>query len=175
VAIDTVGFISRIPTNLIASFRSTLEEIQEADLILHVVDASSTQARQQFETTCEVLKDLGCDAKEKMVVLNKADLLTSPAQLNQARIAVPGATRLSALDLDAVKRLRTQILDHFKAKMEAWDLVIPYSEGKLQAQIQEFGSIQQTKYLEKGVFLQVMLDSSIAKKLGVRRYAMSKS
>ena len=175
VAIDTVGFISRIPTNLIASFRSTLEEIQEADLILHVVDASSTQARQQYETTCGVLKDLGCEEKEKMVVLNKADLLVSPAQLNQARIAVPGATRLSALDLDAVKRLRNQILDHFQSKMEAWDLVIPYSEGKLQAQIQEFGSVQQTKYLEKGIFLQVMLDSSIAKKLGVRRYAMSKN
>jgi len=65
VAIDTVGFISRIPTNLIASFRSTLEEIQEADLIVHVVDASSTQAREQYETTCSVLKDLGCEEKEK--------------------------------------------------------------------------------------------------------------
>jgi GTP-binding protein HflX len=175
VAIDTVGFISRIPTNLIASFRSTLEEIQEADLIVHVVDASSTQAREQYETTCEVLKDLKCDEKEKLVVLNKMDLLKTPAQLNQARIAVPGAVRLSCLDPDAVIRLRTQILDHFKTKMETWDLVVPYADGKLQAQLQEFGSIKQTRYLEKGVFLQVMLDSSIAKKLGVRRYATSKA
>jgi GTP-binding protein HflX len=175
VAIDTVGFISRIPTNLIASFRSTLEEIQEADLIVHVVDASSTQAREQYETTCEVLKDLKCDEKEKLVVLNKMDLLKTPAQLNQARIAVPGAVRLSCLDPEAVIRLRTQILDHFKTKMETWDLVVPYADGKLQAQLQEFGSIKQTRYLEKGVFLQVMLDSSIAKKLGVRRYATSKA
>ena len=175
VAIDTVGFIQRIPTNLIASFRSTLEEITEADLIIHVVDASSTQAKQQYETTCEVLKELKCDEKEKMVVLNKADLLVTPAQINAARLVMPGAVRLSALDHEAVLKFRTQILDHFKTKMETWDLVIPYHEGKLQAQLQEFGSIQQTRYLEKGTFLQVKLDSSIAKKLGVKRYATSKA
>ncbi|MBC7397026.1 MAG: GTPase HflX [Bdellovibrionales bacterium] len=175
VAIDTVGFISRIPTTLIASFKSTLEEIAEADLIVHVVDASSTQAREQYETTCEVLKELKCDEKETLVVLNKADLLKTPAQLNQARIAVPGSVRLSALDHEAVIKLRTQILDHFKTKMETWDLVIPYTDGKLLAQLQEFGTISRTRYLEKGAFLQVKLDSTIAKKLGVKRYAMSKT
>jgi GTP-binding protein HflX len=174
VAIDTVGFISRIPTSLIASFRSTLEEIQEADLIVHVVDASSSQAREQYETTCGVLRDLECEDKEKMIVLNKADLLKTPAELNQAKVAVPGAYRLSALDPEGVRTLRTRILDHFKSRMETWDLVLPYAEGKLQAQLQEFGSIKQTRYLEKGVFIQVMLDSGIARKLGVRRYATSK-
>jgi len=174
VAIDTVGFISRIPTDLIASFRSTLEEIREADLILHVVDASSSRAREQYETTCSVLKDLECDGKETLVVLNKADLLTSPSALNRARIAVPGAARISALDEAAVSRFREQILNHFKTRMESYDLMIPYHEGKLQAQISEFGSITQTRYLEKGIFLQVMLDSSIARKLDVRRYSMSK-
>jgi GTP-binding protein HflX len=174
VAIDTVGFISRIPTNLIASFRSTLEEIQEADLIVHVVDASSTQAREQYETTCSVLKDLGCEEKEKIVVLNKIDLIEGAARLNQAKIAVPGATRISSLDPDAVKKFREKILDHFKGKMESWDLLIPYHEGKLQAKVQEYGAIKQTRYLEKGVFLQVMLDSTIARKLDVKRYTTAK-
>lgn len=175
VAIDTVGFIQNIPTSLIASFRSTLEEINEADLIVHVVDASSSQAKEQYETTCEVLKELKCDEKEKMIVLNKCDLLKTPAQLNAARLIVPGAYRLSAFDQEAVIKLRDQILDHFRTKMEVWDLVIPYADGKLQAQIQEFGTISQTRYIEKGVFMQVKLDSSIAKKLGVRRYATSKN
>jgi GTP-binding protein HflX len=174
VAIDTVGFISRIPTNLIASFRSTLEEIQEADLIVHVVDASSTQAREQYETTCSVLKDLGCEEKETIVVLNKIDLVEGAARLNQAKIAVPGATRISSLDPDAVKKFREKILDHFKGKMESWDLLIPYHEGKLQAKVQEYGAIKQTRYLEKGVFLQVMLDSTIARKLDVKRYTTAK-
>ena len=171
VAIDTVGFIQNIPTSLIASFRSTLEEITEADLIVHVVDASAVQAKEQYETTCEVLKELKCDEKEKIVVLNKSDLLKTPAQVNAARLVYPGAIRLSALDVEAVQKLRTQILDHFKTRMEDWDLVIPYAEGKLQAQIQEYGSVSNTRYLEKGIFMQVKLDSSIAKKLGVRRYA----
>jgi GTP-binding protein HflX len=174
VAIDTVGFISRIPTTLIASFRSTLEEISEADLIVHVVDASSSQAREQYETTVEVLKELKCDEKEKLIVLNKIDLIKTPGQLNQARIAVPGAVRLSALDHEAVKKLRTQILDHFKQKMETWDLLVPYSEGKLQSQLQEFGSIHQTRYLEKGIFMQVKLDSGLARKLDVKRYSTGK-
>lgn len=171
VAIDTVGFISRIPTTLIASFRSTLEEIVEADLIVHVVDASSSQAREQYETTCEVLKDLKCDEKEKIVVLNKVDLIKTQAQMNQARIAVPGSVRLSALDHEAVIKLRSQILDHFKTKMETWDLLIPYDEGKLQAQLQQFGSIGETRYLEKGIFMQLKLDSTLARKLNVRRYS----
>ncbi len=174
VAIDTVGFISRIPTDLIASFRSTLEEIHEADLILHVVDASSGRAREQFETTQEVLKELGCEGKETMVVLNKADLLNTPAALNQARIAVPGAIRISAFDREAVVQFREKILDHFRGRMESWDLLIPYHEGKLEAKIREFGTIRNSRYLEKGIFLQVMLDSSIAQKLGVRRFAMAK-
>jgi GTP-binding protein HflX len=171
VAIDTVGFIRNIPTSLIASFRSTLEEINEADLIIHVVDASSPEAREQYETTVEVLKELKCDEKDKFVILNKADLLTTPALVNQARLVMPGAVRLSALDVEAVAKLRQQILDHFKTRMETWDLVIPYDQGKLQSQIAEFGTISLTRYLEKGTFIQVKLDSSIARKLDVRRFA----
>lgn len=171
VAIDTVGFIQRIPTTLIASFKSTLEEITEADLIIHVVDASSEHAREQYETTCDVLKDLKCDQKETIVVLNKMDLVKGPARLNQARTVMPGAYRLSALDRPAVIALRDKILNHFREKMEVWDLVVPYTEGKLLAKIQEYGAISQTRYLEKGIFLQVKLESTIAKKLGVRKHA----
>jgi GTP-binding protein HflX len=174
VVIDTVGFIQRIPTSLIASFRSTLEEIAHADLIVHVVDASSVHAREQYETTVEVLKELKCDGKDRIVVLNKMDLLSSPSEVNRAKIVYPGAVRISALDQDAVKKLREQILDYFKTKMQVFELVIPYTEGKLLAKIQEHGAINATKYLEKGVFMQVKMDASIAGKLGVARYATAK-
>lgn len=174
VVIDTVGFIQNIPTSLIASFRSTLEEITQADLIVHVVDASSEHAREQYETTVEVLKELKCDDKDRIVVLNKMDLLNSPAQVNRAKLVHPGAVRISALDTDAVKRLRDQILDYFKTKMAVFEVVVPYTEGKLLAKIQEFGSINTTKYLEKGIFMQVKMDSALAQKLGVTRYATSK-
>ena len=108
------------------------------------------------------------------MVLNKIDLVEGAARLNQAKIAVPGATRISSLDPDAVRKFREKILDHFKGNMESWDLLIPYHEGKLQAKVQEYGAIKQTRYLEKGVFLQVMLDSTIARKLDVKRYTTAK-
>jgi len=174
VVIDTVGFIQNIPTSLIASFKSTLEEIVHADLIIHVVDASSTHAKEQFETTVEVLKELKCDDKDKIVVLNKMDLLTSPAEVNRAKLVYPGAVRISALDVDAVKKLRQQILDYFKTKMQVFEVVVPYTEGKLLAKIQEHGAIANTKYLEKGVFMQVKMDIGMAQKLGVTRYATAK-
>lgn len=174
VVIDTVGFIQNIPTSLIASFKSTLEEIAQADLIVHVVDASSAHAKEQFETTVEVLKELKCDDKDKIVVLNKTDLLTTPAEVNRARLVYPGAERISALDVEAVKKLRQKILDYFKTKMQVYEVVIPYTEGKLLAKIQEFGAINSTKYLEKGVFMQVKMDTAVAQKLGVTRYAMAK-
>lgn len=174
VVIDTVGFIQNIPTSLIASFKSTLEEIAQADLIIHVVDASSAHAKEQFDTTVDVLKELKCDDKDKMVVLNKMDLLTTPAEVNRAKLVYPGAERISALDVDAVKRLRQKILDYFKTKMQVYEVVVPYTEGKLLAKIQEFGAISNTKYLEKGIFLQVKMDTAIANKLGVTRYAMAK-
>jgi len=174
VVIDTVGFIQNIPTSLIASFKSTLEEIAQADLIVHVVDASSAHAKEQFETTVEVLKELKCDDKDKIVVLNKTDLLTTPAEVNRARLVYPGAERISALDVEAVKKLRQKILDYFKTKMQVFEVVIPYTEGKLLAKIQEFGAINSTKYLEKGVFMQVKMDTAVAQKLGVTRYATAK-
>ncbi len=174
VVIDTVGFIQNIPTSLIASFRSTLEEITQADLIIHVVDASSTHAKEQFDTTVEVLKELKCDDKDKIVVLNKMDLISTPAEVNRARLVYPGAERISALDIDAVKKLREKILDYFKTKMQIYEVVVPYTEGKLLAKIQEYGAISNTKYLEKGVFMQVKMDTAIAQKLGVTRYATAK-
>jgi GTPase len=152
VAIDTVGFIQNIPTSLIASFKSTLEEISEADLIVHVVDASSERAREQYETTVEVLKELKCDQKETMVVLNKMDLLKTPGEQNLAKAIVPGASRISAFDHPAVIEFRDRILNHFKTKMKVWDLVVPYSEGRLLAKIQQYGSVEQTRYLDKGIF-----------------------
>jgi 50S ribosomal subunit-associated GTPase HflX len=94
--------------------------------------------------------------------------------VNRAKLVHPGAVRISALDLDAVKRLREQILDYFKTKMQVFEVVVPYTEGKLLAKIQEFGSINSTKYLEKGVFMQVKMDTGLAQKLGVTRYATAK-
>lgn len=172
VAIDTVGFISNLPPSLVASFRSTLEELHQADLLLHVVDASSRQAREQFEVTEKILEELKVDQKPRMTVLNKGDLLKTPAQRNQARLAAPGAVVVSALEPEDMRRLRDLILDQFKKKMELWDILVPYEQSRLEAQLHAYGSIETTRHLEKGTFYRLRIDAGWARKLELAKYKL---
>jgi len=173
VAIDTVGFISQLPPTLVASFRSTLEELQQADLLLHVVDASSTQAREQYEETERILKELKVDGKPRLVVLNKADLLgNQPGAKNRARLIVPGAMMVSALSLSDVEKVRQAIMEHFRGSMEIWEILIPYSESKLDAQIHARGSIEVSRHMPKGTFYRVRMEEGWAKKLQLKKFQL---
>ncbi len=106
---DTVGFIRKLPHHLVASFRSTLREVVEADLLLHVVDASSPSAEEQIETVYRVLTELGAAAKPTVLVLNKTDAADEvPVMGLQAHH--PGAVACSALTGDGIDRVRTEVL-----------------------------------------------------------------
>ncbi len=171
VAIDTVGFISNLPHSLVASFRSTLEELHEADLLVHVVDASSAQAREQLEVTERVLGELGVLEKPRLTVLNKADRLgATAAERNRARVISPGSPLVSALDEGDVSRLREQITELFRKDLEVWELVVPYSESRLEAQLHAHGSVETSRHLEKGTFYRLRISSGWAKKLGLEKY-----
>src|SRR3954467_2561657 len=98
VAIDTVGFTSDPPPPLIASFRSTLEELEQADLLVHVVDASAAQAREQLEVTEKVMKELKGDGKPRVTVLNKIDQLENRAAVNRSKAVAPGAVAISSFN-----------------------------------------------------------------------------
>jgi len=172
VAIDTVGFISRLPPSLVASFRSTLEELDEADLLLHVVDGSASAARDQLEVTEAILKELKVDEKPRVTVLNKADRATTPAERNRMKLVSPGSPMVSALNPDDVRRLRDEILEHFRKKLEVWEVVLPYSESKLEAQLYAHGSVEVSRHLEKGTFFRVRIDGGWAKKLDLARYCL---
>jgi len=173
VAIDTVGFISRLPPALVASFRSTLEELEEADLLVHVVDASSSQAREQLEATEAVLRDLKVDTTPRIIVLNKADRLgEGPGAKNRAKLVSPGAMLISALDAQDVVRLRDAILEHFKKGLEVWEVLVPYSESKLESQIYAHGSVEINRPLEKGTFYRLRIEQGWARKLGLEKYRL---
>jgi GTP-binding protein HflX len=183
VAVDTVGFVSRLPPELVASFRSTLEELHEADLLVHVVDGSSPTAREEVDVTVQVMRELEVETKPRITVLNKMDLLRSDtegaagvlaqalARRNLARIVAPGAFSLSALNREEVARLREVILEHFKAKLTTYEVVIPYSESKLEALIHRHGSVDQLRHIDKGTFIRVRMEESWAKKLGLSKFA----
>jgi GTP-binding protein HflX len=172
VAIDTVGFISNLPPSLIASFRSTLEELREADLLVHVVDASSPQAREQLEVTEKVLCDLGLQDTPRVTVLNKADCLQPGAGRNLARVIAPGAHMVSALDPEDVRKLRDQILAHFKNRLEVWEILVPYSESKIESQLYQYGAIESNRHMEKGTFYRVRIEEGWAKKLGLEKFRL---
>ncbi|MBC7386846.1 MAG: GTPase HflX [Cryobacterium sp.] len=183
VAVDTVGFVSRLPPELVASFRSTLEELHEADLLVHVVDGSSPTAREELEVTIQVMKELDVESKPRITVLNKMDLLRSDtagaasvlaqslARRNLARIVAPGSFSLSAFNADEVSHLRDVILEHFKSKLDTYEVVIPYSESKLEALIHKNGSVDHLKHIEKGTYMRVRMDAAWAKKLGIEKYS----
>jgi GTP-binding protein HflX len=169
VAIDTVGFISRLPPSLVASFRSTLEELEEADLLLHVVDASAARAREQLEVTEKVLQELGVGDKPKMIVLNKSDQLQGAEKL-RAKLIAPGSISISAFNPEEVKALREQILKHFTQKLELYEILIPYDQSKLESQLYAHGSVELNRHMEKGTFYRLRMDEGQAKKLGLEKF-----
>ncbi len=171
VAIDTVGFISRIPANLIASFRSTLEELDDADLFLHIVDGSSKNAKEEFKTTIQTIESLGLSDKERITVVNKCDAIEK-SEINRARLIHPGAHLISAFDPIAVEKLRAAVLKHFRSKMDCWEVVIPYQESKVDAQLHQYGYIEKKEYIEKGTFYRVRIHKSWAQRIGLDHYRL---
>lgn len=170
VMIDTVGFIKNLPPALVASFRSTLEEVCEADLLVHVVDASHPQAFQQFRVTEQVLKELGVGDVSRLVVLNKIDRLSSLSEQNQVRLLFPQSLAVSAHRLEDVKRLRDAIVHHFHKQLPLWKLFLPYAESRLEAQLHQHGAVELKKHLEKGTLYHVRMEASWVGRLELKKY-----
>jgi GTP-binding protein HflX len=151
---DTVGFIKKLPHDLVASFRSTLDEALEASLLLHVVDASDEDFRSQYETTREVLAEIGADAVPGRIVLNKIDQV--PAE--RARFLqreFPEALLLSAHRPEDVEALRTHIIEYFDGAMETREVFVPYARGALVGEVHAQLEVLSERYDENGVYLTV--------------------
>ena len=128
---DTVGFLRQLPHDLVASFRSTLDEALEASLLLYVVDASDPTCQVQLDVTRAVLRDIGAAEVPSLLLLNKVDRLDAAARQALA-VSFPGAIQLSAHAPADVAALRQAVLDFFEAQMVEAELVIPYaSQGRI--------------------------------------------
>ena len=146
---DTVGFIKKLPHDLVASFRSTLDEALEASLLLYVVDAADPSYEAQLEVTQTVLKEIGAEAVPSVLVLNKADRLEASSRA-ALLLRHPGAMVLSALVPADVAALRQRILDHFEASMVDAELVIPYAKQAVVAQVYENARVLSEAFDEAG-------------------------
>ena len=148
---DTVGFVQRLPTTLVAAFRATLEEVKEADLLIHVVDASHPSVHRQIAAVEEVLEEIEAAGRPMIVSLNKLDLLPSdmPLQLQGMAAGLP-TVAVSAKDGTGINALLKCISETLQQQFTPLDVVIPYNRGDLVAQFHQFGTIEQEEFEEAG-------------------------
>jgi GTPase len=150
---DTVGFIQKLPTDLVAAFRATLEEVTEADVILQVLDLSAPAVEEQAETVEQVLADLGAAGKPRVVALNKVDLL-GPAARRRAVGALsaryPGAVAISASQQAGFSELLEAIDRVSRGDVVALEVLVPYGREGVLAELRRIGGVDRTEYVEGG-------------------------
>jgi len=151
---DTVGFIQKLPTTLVAAFRATLEEIAEADLLLHVVDVTHPHALLQAQAVHETLADIDADEISVIPVLNKIDRLSDPGQAQQSLESFPGAVAISALRGDGINDLLETIQNRLFESFEMISVELPYSEGGLISLFHEEGQVEVIENQYAGVIIQ---------------------
>lgn len=156
---DTVGFIRDLPHDLVASFRSTLDEAREADLLLHVVDASDPALRDQHAVTRQVLGEIGAEDRPRLLILNKCDLLDADRRAALAG-EFPEAILMSARSEEDVAGLHGRIRDFFERFMEEEEFVIPWDRQAKVALLHERCRVLSERYEEDGAHIRVRAPAS---------------
>ncbi|OQB28380.1 MAG: GTPase HflX [Chloroflexi bacterium ADurb.Bin180] len=162
---DTVGFIQKLPTQLVAAFRATLEEITEADLILHVIDITHPNAAQQMQTVEAVLTEIGVRDKPVVLALNKVDLLADLRQSNEWASARGNAVPISALCARGLDQLLFRIESALAAQMVPVRATIPYTASELIAQFHRLGIVAEERARAKGVLLEGRIPPGLLSRL----------
>ena len=158
---DTVGFIEKLPHQLVEAFKATLEETVLADLILHVVDASAPEERRlvDIQAVDDVLEEIGAGDKPRLLVFNKADLL-GPEERREAELDHPDAALISALRGEGQEQLRERIEAAFEETLTEVQLLIPYSQGGRLHELHEVaGDLERTER-EDGVLVHAKVPSA---------------
>jgi GTP-binding protein HflX len=151
---DTVGFIKKLPHDLVASFRSTLDEARDASLLLYVVDASDPTHEAQLGVTRAVLREIGADTVPDLLLFNKIDRLDEKARSDLGS-AHPDAILLSAKNPADIQALRQSIVEFFERAMIDEELVVPYEKQRLVSEIHEEARVLSEAYDEHGARLRV--------------------
>ncbi|MFM2105933.1 MAG: hypothetical protein RL338_965 [Chloroflexota bacterium] len=164
IVTDTVGFIHKLPHQLVDAFRATLEEVTRADVLLEVVDAADAHATEHRATVQAVLGELGAGDKPRLVALNKADLLDRNAVAGSAAPIVAGSVLVSARTGFGLDELRLELSSLLASLWVDVDLLVPYAAGELLARVRERGSVE-LEYDERGVRVRGRLAPSLAGEL----------
>ena len=151
---DTVGFIQKLPTTLVQAFQATLEEINEADLLIHVLDVNHPFVDAQAEAVLESLEEIGADQLPILTVLNKIDRLEDPASAQNSVESMSDAVAVSALKKKGLRKLVQTINDKLYENLSPVDIHLPYDQGSLISLFHEQGKIERIEHTRKGVDIQ---------------------
>ena len=162
---DTVGFIRKLPHHLIASFKSTLAEIYDADLLVHVVDGSHHNLTEHLETVNQVLDELGVSELPILLVLNKADQLENRDELDLIRLSYRDSIAISAFNPEDIERLRVRLLELVDQQRIEVDLLIPYENGYALSAAYEAGDVLHREDEADGIHLTLRTMHSMAGRL----------
>ena len=161
---DTVGFVRHLPHQLIDAFKSTLEEVSDSDLIVHVVDGSDPDPLEQFNSVREVLQEIKADNIPEIIAINKTDKVSDETMGNLKRI-FPEAVFVSAHSGFGIETLLKTIDDRLPDPSVEMMLTIPYSRGDLLARVHEDGKVLKTEHNDSGTQIHVFVPSELAHQL----------
>jgi GTP-binding protein HflX len=151
---DTVGFIQKLPTTLVAAFRATLEEIAEADLLLHVIDVTHVNVHAQARVVHETLVEIEADHIPALTVLNKIDKLSNPENAQETLASFPNAVAVSALEGKGLDHLLEIIGERLFEMYSPIAVRLPYQQGALIAMFHEYGQVERIEHTRDGVLIE---------------------
>jgi len=162
---DTVGFVRRLPHGLVEAFKATLEEAIIADFLIHVIDGSQPDALGQYQTTMEVLKELGADTKRILLAVNKIDLITEPERRRELETQFEGAIFLSVKSGKGIDQLMNRMSEMLLDRVTRVSLRIPQSRADLAAMIHRDGRVISEEYEGNEILMTATVTKAIGKKL----------
>ena len=162
---DTVGFVRNLPHRLVEAFKATLEESVLADFIIHVLDASAPEVEKYYQTTMEVLTELGAGDKPMITVLNKIDILNDPVKLAGLEVSFPNTVSVSAITGQGVDALLTKCSEMLADRVRVESYRIPQSRGDLTGLLHRDAKVLETEYDGNDMIVRVVVPASIAGKL----------
>jgi GTP-binding protein HflX len=151
---DTVGFIQKLPTHLVAAFQATLEEITEADVILHVVDITHKNALEQAVAVETTLRNIGATQSPVLVALNKIDCLADPDEVGEMVAEFPNSLAISARTGQGIDALLARIEGVLDANLISVRVQVPYQQGDLVALVHQHGHIEREEHGPEGTLIE---------------------
>ena len=162
---DTVGFLKKLPHHLVDAFKATLEEVAEADLLLHIVDVAHPEAESQIDAVDEVLKELGALERPTLMVFNKVDLLEDEAHIQLFRSQYPDSLAISAQSGTGLEALKELLAERFSAQDVDVSLALSYQDGKALDYLYKHGEVFDTDYQGESIKVKAKLPQRYLKAL----------